>query len=202
MGTRGHPRHTRTAGHTASTLPTSADRAAWGRVRSHLLLSPVVRLDCRRVVVALVVSPSIPADPGRPSGGRAVPTLRIRRSPAGGLRADGGPESAQPQVPGGVCRRRLLCGVRRGPWPRSWLSALWSAVPVRRPGRRDMAWGGRPGRPPALRPTGLRRVSHTARATQHRRSPLPADDRRAIRVPHRRVNPGPSGQPRSILLAP
>ena len=122
-------------------------------------------------IVAPVVPPSIPGDPGRPPGGRAVPTVRIPRSPAGGLRAAGGSGSAQPQVSGGVCRGRLLRGVRGGPWPRSFLSALWSAVPVRRLARRDMAWEGRPGAAAGAESTGLRRASRSTRATQHRRTP-------------------------------
>jgi hypothetical protein len=75
------------------------------------------------------------------------------------------------------CRGRLLRGVRGGPWPRSFLSALWSAVPVRRLARRDMAWEGRPGAAAGAESTGLRRASRSTRATQHRRTPwLPTDD--------------------------
>jgi hypothetical protein len=73
--------------------------------------------------------------------------------------------------------------------------------PVARP--QTYGLGGRPGRPPALSPTGLGRVSRRARATQYRPSPLPADDPVVPFACHIQGSiPVLSGQPRSILLGP
>jgi hypothetical protein len=164
-GTSGHGGQEEAAGHHAFPPTTSAGEAARKRLR--IPPAPVsgglVRLTpCRRCAGGSAVHPRRPRPPvwREDCAHAADPPITCRC-----LRADGGAGSAQPQVPGGVCRRWLLRGVRRGPWPRSFLSALWSAVPVWRPARRDMAWGGRPGRPLALSPTGLRRVSRRTRAT-------------------------------------